>query len=67
MYCYKTNAILITPITSLDSEHILEAYKMNFGYLVSKGFKPKGKVIDNQATKAIKAYLTTQQIMLQLV
>jgi hypothetical protein len=30
MYHYKTNTILITPIAGLDSERILEAYKLNF-------------------------------------
>ncbi len=29
MYHYKTNANLITPIAGLDSERILEAYKLN--------------------------------------
>jgi hypothetical protein len=67
MYHYMTNTILITPIAGLDSKHILEAYNMNFKYLVSKGFKPKVNVMDNQVTKAIKAYLTPQQVMLQLV
>jgi hypothetical protein len=33
----------------------LEVYKKNFEYLVSKGFKPKINVMDNQANKAIKA------------
>ncbi len=54
-------------IAGLDSEHILEAYKSNFEYLVSKGFKSKVNVMDNQSTKTIKAYLTPQQVMLQLV
>ena len=67
MYHYETNGILITPIAGLDSERILEAYTKNFEYLVSKGFKPKVNVMDNQATKAIKAYLTPQQVTLQLV
>jgi hypothetical protein len=67
MYHYETNAILITPIVGLDSEQILEAYTKNFKYLVSKGFKPKVNVMDNQATKAIKAYLTPQQVTLPLV
>ncbi len=53
MYHYKTHTILITPIACLDSECILEAYKSNFEFLVSKGFKPKVNVMDNQATKAI--------------
>ncbi len=58
----------MTPITGLDSERILETYKKNFEYLLSKGFKkPKVNVMDNQATKAIKATLTPQQVTLQLV
>jgi hypothetical protein len=67
MYHYKTDAILITPVAGLDSERILEAYTKNFKYLVSKGFKPKINLMDNQVTKAIKTYLTPQQVTLQLV
>ena len=62
MYHYETNAILASPIPGLNSATILTAYT-----LVSKGFTPKLNVMDNQATKVIKAYLTTQQVSLQLV
>jgi hypothetical protein len=67
MYHYKTNAIFATPIPGLDSENILNAYKKNFKYLVSKRYTPKINVMDNQATKAIKLYLTPQQCRLQIV
>ena len=67
MYHYETNAILATPIPGLDSANILAAYKKNFEYLVSKGFTPKLNVMDNQATKVIKAYLTPRAVALQLV
>jgi hypothetical protein len=67
MYHYETNAIFATPIPGLDSDNILSAYKKNFEYLVSKGYTPKINVMDNQATKAIKTYLTPQQCRLQLV
>ncbi len=67
MYHYETNAIFVTPIPGLDSENILNAYKKNFEYLVSKGYSPKINVMDNQATQAIKSYLTPQQCCLQLV
>ena len=40
---------------------------MNFEFLVSKGYTLKINVMDNQATKAIKLYLTPQQCCLQLV
>ncbi len=67
MYHYKTNSIFAMPIPGLDSENILNAYKKNFEYLVSKGYTPKINIMDNQATKAIKLYLTPQQCCLQLV
>jgi hypothetical protein len=67
MYHYETNAILATPIPGLDSTSILEAYKKNFEYLESKGYKPKLNVMDNQATKVIKAYLKPRHVDLQLV
>jgi hypothetical protein len=67
MYHYETNTILATPILGLDSTSILKAYKKNFEYLEQKGYKPKLNVMDNQATKVIKAYLTPQQVSLQFV
>ncbi len=67
MYHYETNAIFATPIPGLDLQSILDSYKKNFEFLVSKGYTPKINVMDNQATKAIKSYLTPQQCCLQLV
>jgi hypothetical protein len=67
MYHYETNAILATLIPGLDSGSILKAYKKNFEYLEEKDYKPKLNVMDNQATKVIKAYPTPQQVSLQLV
>jgi hypothetical protein len=67
MYHFKTNAILTTPIPGLDNASILAAYAKNFKYLTSKGYKPQINVMDNQATKVIKAYLTSQQVSLKLV
>jgi hypothetical protein len=40
---------------------------MQFDNLTSKGYKPKINIMDNQATKYIKAFLTEQQCQLQLV
>jgi hypothetical protein len=64
MYHYETNAIFAVPIPGLDSKRILDAYKKIFKYLVSKGYKPRVDVMDNQATKAIKEYLVMQQYKL---
>jgi N-acetyl-beta-hexosaminidase len=40
---------------------------MQLDKLTSKGYKPKINIMDNQATKHIKAFLTEQQCQLQLV
>jgi hypothetical protein len=67
IYHYKANAIMAKPISDLDNISIFNAYKMQLEDLTSKGFKPKINIIDNQATKQIKACLIEQQCKLQLV
>jgi hypothetical protein len=67
MYHYETKVIFATPIPGLDSKNILDAYIKNFEYIVSKGYTPRINIMDNQAIKAIKTYLTPQQCSLQLV
>ena len=58
IYHNKMNAIFATPIPGLDSKSVLAAYSKNFKYLISKGYTPKLNIMDDQATKAVKAYLT---------
>jgi hypothetical protein len=67
MYHYKTNAILVKPISNLDDCSIFEAYKELFKTLEAKGYKPKMNVMDNQATKFIKQFLTKKDCILQVV
>jgi hypothetical protein len=55
------------PIAGLDDICIFNAYKKQFDSLTSKGFIPKINIMDNQATKHIKAFLTEQQCKLQLI
>jgi hypothetical protein len=58
MYHYKTNSILAKPIMNMDNKNIFEAIKAKFNMLEEKGYKPKVNVMDNQATKYIKQFLT---------
>jgi hypothetical protein len=67
MYHYETKGILATPVPSLNLSSIIAAYKKDYKYLEGKGYKPELNVMDNQATKVIKAYLTPQQVSLQLI
>ena len=64
VYHYEANAILATPISGLDDKSIFNAYKKNFDELTSKGFKPKLNVMDNQATRYIKIFLTEENLSL---
>ncbi len=67
LYHYKTNAILVKPIANVDNRNIFAAYKEMFESLEAKGYKPKMNVINNQATKYIKKFLTKKECDLQLV
>ena len=67
MYHNETNSILATPIDGMTDIIIFNAYKKNFEMLEKKGFKVKLNVMDNQATKYIKQFLTEQECKLQLV
>ena len=66
MYHYKSNSILATAIDGLDDKTIFAAYKQCFDELKAKGFKPKLNVMDNQATKYIKKFLTEEESKLKL-
>jgi hypothetical protein len=58
LYHYKFNLILATPIADLDHVSIYNTYKTQFELLTSKGFKPKLNIMEYQATKLIKTFLT---------
>jgi hypothetical protein len=55
------------PIAGLDNISIFNTYKKQFEELAAKGFKPKLNVMDNQATKHIKKFLTDNECKSQLV
>jgi hypothetical protein len=61
VYHYESNAILALPIANFANNTILATYQQQFKLLKSKGHEIKVNVIDNQASRVIKKYLTTQQ------
>jgi hypothetical protein len=67
IYHYKANAIMATPITGLDDVCIFNVYKIYFGNWKRKGYKLMLNIMDNQATKNIKKFLTKKECKLQLV
>ena len=67
MYDWTTKAILATPIKDATDESMMTAFKENIEYLAEGGFKPVFNIIDNIASKAIRAYLKEAKVGLQLV
>jgi hypothetical protein len=67
LYHYESNAILALTITGMDNRSIFTAYKTYFEELTAKRFKLKLNIMDNQATKHIKKYLTKNECKLQVV
>jgi hypothetical protein len=67
LYHYELNAILVKAIANVDNHSIYVAYKEVFKTLEAKGYKPKMNVMDNQATKFIKKFLTKKECELQVV
>ena len=43
-------------------ENMIRAFKENMEYLEGRGFKPSFNIIDNVASKAIRAYLKKEKI-----
>jgi hypothetical protein len=58
VYNFESNAILGLPISGFDDNTVFAAYKTQFEFLESKGYKIKLNVMDNQCTKQIKKFLT---------
>ena len=61
------SASLFKAIANVDNHSIYEANKKVFKLLEAKGYKPKMNVMDNQATKFIKKFLTKKECDLQVV
>ncbi len=61
LYHYESNAILALPIANFTDETILAAYQTQFKLLKSKGCNIRLNVMDNQASRVIKKYLTKKQ------
>ncbi len=67
LYHYESNVILAKPITGLDDMTIFTVYKTYFEELTAKEYKPQVNIMDNQATKHIKKFLTENKCKLQVV
>ena len=67
LYHYELKAILVKAIANVDNHSIYEAYKEVFKTLEAKGYKLKMNIMNDQATKFIKKFLTKKECDLQVV
>ena len=66
-YVYEANSILVKPMKSRTDESYVEAYKEMYEELEANGFKPTLNVTDNECSKAVQNYITSQNVNYQLV
>jgi hypothetical protein len=67
VYHYEPNAILALPISGFSDDVIFQAYKAIYEMIELKGFVIRFNIMDNQASKVIKKFLTPKQCELMLV
>ncbi len=65
-YTYKPNSIVVRPMKSQETTEMVGAYSDIYDYLSSKGYKPKLNITDNECSKAVQHYITSQDVQWQL-
>ncbi len=66
-YAYEPNSILVRPMKSRETTEMVGAYTEIYDYLTAKGYKPKLNITDNECSKAVQNYITSQDVQWQLV
>ena len=66
-YIYTINAIIIRPMKSRSDACMVAAFEDIYGYLQAKKLAPKLHVLDNECSKAVKRYINSQDVKIQLV
>ena len=66
-YIYKINAILIRSMKNRSDGSMIDAFKEVYEYLQSKHLHPKLHVLDNECSKAVKQFISSQDMDIQLV
>ena len=66
-YEYDSNFIHVEPMKNKTGPEILAAYKRAHDLFASRGLKPQLQRLDNEASRALKTYMTEQEVDFQLV
>ena len=66
-YVYDINTILARPMQNRSAESMQKAFQDIITHLDNKGCKPRLNVMDNECSKIVEQYVTSQNIDIQLV
>ena len=66
-YFYSINAILVQAMPNRTDASMVATFKDIIGHLKSCGHQPQMNVMDNECSKAVKQYITSEKINIQLV
>ena len=64
-YIYDANAIKLDPIKNQSKEELLQAYKIMYAWLTSKGFKPLLHKLENETSKDVEDFIQAKITKLQ--
>ena len=67
IYDWTTHAILAHPVKYLKDDTVITAFRDKFNFLKSRGFKQVFNIINNVVSKAIKTYINSKDIEIQMV
>ena len=64
-YNFDSNSIHVKPLKSQHDNDTIKAYEEIYAKLSSQGLKPKLHWLDNEASKALKTFITQKQTLYQ--
>ncbi len=66
-YMYDINAILVRYMQNRSADSMKKVFEDIITYLDARGCKPTLNVMDNECSKTVESYITSQNIDIQLV
>jgi hypothetical protein len=67
VYVFVCNAIVMLTMKSRSATYCFATYGGTQQYLTARGFNPKLQTMDNEASTALKRYLTENEVSYQLI
>ena len=66
-YVYKLNTILLRTMKNREDEEMVTAFKSCYKELNTKGHHPTLHVLDNECSRVVKQFITSEQTDVQFV